>query len=249
MPSRLYVKRLLIGLLALSTLSHGARAADWLMLQGAEPDGSADPIRYWGYGQAQFQRDFSAPNGTGQFVPPKVIGPDLNVRSEFNISGAAIGIRGAPMNGLNYAVLFELGNNAATNPHDVVARPLEASMTWHLPQGPRLRMGLFKYPGAEEALQALLLSDYINLSEAVNGLLLERFPNHSYTSNLPPQTLPPAPGFNGFDRSAGTFRDVGAELFDTLAGNSGWQHSYAIMLGNGNGLRFDDPDNNKDLPD
>lgn len=244
-----YLGRCLCGLTAVLVWSGPARAADWLSLLGAEPKGSTVAARPWGYGQAQYQRDFSRPNGAGQYVPPKVIGPDLEQRAAFNITGAAIGLRGTPfgwVDRVNYSLLLELGNNAATNPGDTLAQPLDASLTLHLPAGPKLRLGLFKYPGAEEGLQALMVSDYINLSEAVNGLLLERLPNPRYSANLPAQTLPPALGLNGFDRHAATFRDVGAQWFDGFE-RAGWQHSYAAMLGNGNGLSFDDPDGAKDL--
>lgn len=227
--------------------STSAWPADWLMLLGSEPPGSTAPATLWGYGQVQYQRDFSQPNSAGQYVPPKVIGPDLKSQAMTNISGAAIGLRGTPPGGVdrfNYSLLLELGNNAATHPGDTFARAIDASLTWRLPAGPRLRLGLFKYPGAEEGLQALLVSDYVSLSEAVNGLLLERLPNRHYSANLPPQTLPA--DFNGFERPAATFRDVGAQLFNSF-GATHWQHSYALMLGHGNGLSFDDNDGRKDL--
>ncbi|MDH5471991.1 MAG: OprO/OprP family phosphate-selective porin, partial [Gammaproteobacteria bacterium] len=53
---------------------------------------------------------------------------------------------------------------------------------------------------------------------------------------------PPA----GFERPVGAFRDVGIQVFDSFKIN-GWDHSYAVMYGNGNGLNFGDNDNNKDL--
>ena len=78
-----------------------------------------------------------------------------------------------------------------------------------------------------------------------NQLLLERFPNQRYTDNNPPTTLPSDGNLNGFDKPVGAFRDVGVQLFDSFTAG-GWEHSYALMLGNGNGLNFGDNDDNKD---
>ena len=49
-----------------------------------------------------------------------------------------------------------------------------------------------------------------------------------------------------YSRSVGAFRDIGVQVFDAFWHNS-WQHTYGIMLGNGNGLNYADNDDNKDL--
>lgn len=234
--------------LPLALLAGGAQAADWLALQGTEPPG-ADSVRFVGYLQALYQHDFSAANALNQYVPPKVIGPELERREQFTLASAGLGVRGAPAaceGRLNYALSLEFGRNGATWPGEVFATPLEASLTLNQVAGAHLRAGLFKTPGAEEGLQAVSVADYISLSEAVNGLVLERFPTRHYTANVPPQELPAATPLNAFDRPTGAFRDIGVELFDTLHGGGAWELSYALMLGQGNGLKLSDPDSNWD---
>jgi predicted porin len=108
-------------------------------------------------------------------------------------------------------------------------------------------MGLFKTPGAEEGLQAIHVFDYINFTWVTNQMLLERHPNKTYTSNVPPQTLPPGTPLNGFDRSVSAYRDVGVQVFDWFKVGNDWELSYAAMIGNGNGLNFSDNDDNKDV--
>jgi hypothetical protein len=78
-------------------------------------------------------------------------------------------------------------------------------------------------------------------------MLLERFPNANYTPNNPPQPIPPATRFNGFDRGVGAFRDVGVQVFDWFKVGNSWELAYAAMIGNGNGLNFTDNDDNKDI--
>jgi hypothetical protein len=223
-------------------------AANWLMLQGTEPDSSAPRAKLWGFIQAQYQKDNSASNG-GTYVPPKLIGPNLTSQEQFNINRARIGVRGTgfPLDGkVNYFFLAEFGNNGITAPGDRNVRVTDASITLNQIEGARVRFGLFKTPGFEEGLQAIHVFDYINFTTVANQLMLERFPVRGVGTNLPPITLPaPAATLGAFDRSVGAFRDVGIQVFNTF--NVGdWEHSYAIMYGNGNGLNFGDNDDNKE---
>jgi predicted porin len=51
---------------------------------------------------------------------------------------------------------------------------------------------------------------------------------------------------NAFVNGVSAFRDVGIQVFETFpVGN--WEHSYAVMYGNGNGLNLSDNDDEKDL--
>jgi hypothetical protein len=239
----------LAGLLAM-WIAGPAGAANWLMVQGTEPEGSADLARVWGFVQVQYQEDFSDPNAAGGYISPKTIGPDLDSQSAFNVNRARIGVRGVAMpldSKINYFVLLEMGNNGITEPENAVAKATDASLTFNHIKGARVRTGLFKYPGAEEGLQAIHVFDYINFTWVTNQMLLERFPNRNYTPNVPPQTLPPETKLNGFERGVGAFRDVGIQVFDSFDFVSGWDLSYAVMYGNGNGLNFSDNDENKDL--
>jgi len=236
----------LTGALALSAT---ANAANWLELQGTEPEGAEQLGKVWGFVQVQYQDDSSSPNGAGGYIPPKLIGPNLDTQSTFNVNRARIGVRGVAMpldQKINYFLLLEMGNNGITEPENSVAKATDASITFNHLKGARVRAGLFKYPGSEEGLQAIHVFDYINFTWVTNQMLLERFPNRTYTPNNPPTTLPPESRLNGFDRSVGAFRDVGVQVFDWFNMGNDWELSYAIMVGNGNGLNFTDNDDNKD---
>ena len=228
-------------------------AANWLMLQGTEPAGSAGRAKVWGFIQAQYQKDFSSANAGGQYIPPKLIGPDLTTQSAFNVNRARIGVRGAnfPLDdNTNYFILVEFGNNALTNSRGSYAPRLsDASITLNQIPHARVRMGLFKYPGSEEGLQGIGTLDYVNFTEVSNQLMLERFQSaHSAAAvaNTAPQTLPVTTSLSQYDRPVGAFRDVGVQVFDSFMA-SGLEHSYALMIGNGNGANFTDDNDKKDL--
>ena len=246
-----------------------ASAVDWLMLQGTEPQDASAPVKVWGYIQANFQKNYSDPNPgnvvtggqtgcpTGVlncYVPPKMLGPDLATQSGFNIVHAQIGVRGTAFpidDHINYMMLLEAGNAATTHSASeyTFAKLTDASVTLNYIPGARIRTGLFKYPGAEEGLQAYVANDYIDFTEVTNGLLLERFPNHAYTANVPGQTLAQlqaGASLNGFDAPVGAFRDVGIQVFDTFDMGNDWGLSYAAMVGQGNGIEFDNIDGKYD---
>jgi hypothetical protein len=231
-----------------------ASAVDWLMLQGTEPQDASVPVKVWGYIQGNFQKDYSSPSAVGQYVPAKVLGPDLASQSGFNLSHAQIGVRGTAFpidDHVNYMLLLEAGNAGTTHSASeyTFAKLTDASVTLNYIQGARIRAGLFKYPGAEEGLQAYIANDYINFTEVTNGLLLERFPNHAYTANVPGQTLAQLQNgalLNGFNAPVGAFRDVGVQVFDTFDMGNDWGLSYAAMVGQGNGIEFDNIDGKYD---
>jgi hypothetical protein len=236
----------LVGLLALSV---NAFSANWLTLQGTEPEGAEQLAKVWGFVQVQYQDDSSDPNGAGGYIPPKLIAPNWQSQSAFNVNRARIGVRGVAMpidQKINYFLLLEMGNNGITEPENSVAKATDASVTFNHLKGARVRAGLFKYPGSEEGLQAIHVFDYINFTWVTAQMMLERFPNANYTSNIPAQPLPPETQFNGFERGVGAFRDVGVQVFDWFNVGDNWEISYAVMVGNGNGLNFSDNDDNKD---
>jgi phosphate-selective porin len=220
------------------------QAADWLMLQGTEPSDAAPRAKVWGFVQTQYQQDYSDGAGAGLYIPPKLIGPNLDSQAQFNVNRARIGVRGQgmPLDGkVNYFLMAEFGNNALTNGSAAIS---DASITLNHLDHARIRMGLFKTPVGEEALQGIGVIDYVNFTETTNQLMLERFPTAADTNFIPPHTTPNA-GMNAFSRTVGAFRDVGVQVFDTFKGG-GWEHSYAVMYGNGNGTNFGDNDANKD---
>ena len=237
----------LMGLLALSA---NALGANWLTLQGTEPEGAEQLAKVWGFVQVQYQDDSSDPNGAGGYIPPKLINADFESQSQFNVNRARIGVRGVAMpldQKINYFLLLEMGNNGITEPGNSFVKATDASVTLNHLKGARFRVGLFKHPGPEEGLQAIHVFDYVNFTWVTAQMMLERFPNANYTPNNRPQSLPPGTRLNGFEDGVGAFRDVGVQMFDWFTVGNNWELSYAIMVGNGNGLNFGDNDDNKDL--
>ena len=248
-----YKNKLLMKAIGVAILSYAstAQAANWLMLQGTEPEGQAPRAKLWGFIQAQYQYDTSDPSSiTDAYIPPMLIGPNLDSQDQFNINRARIGVRGTgfPLDGkVNYFFLAEFGNNGITNPGDRNVRLTDASVTLNHIPGARIRAGLFKTPGSEEGLQAIHVFDYINFTTVTNQMMLERYPNTTYTSNTPAQTLPTDTPLSevGYNNSVSAFRDTGIQVFDTFKVGK-WEHSYALMVGNGNGLNFVNGDCNYD---
>jgi hypothetical protein len=247
-------KRTLLGAACVLALAGtgAAHAANWLMLQGTEDPGASARAKVWGFIQTDYQKDFSDPSAAGQYVPPKMLGPDLDSQSRFNVSRARIGVRGTgfPLDShIDYFLLLEMGNNGITAGNGAFARVTDASVTLNYIPGARIRAGLFKTPGSEEGLQGIATFDYINFSEPANQLLLERLPPRSYTPNKPALTeaqLQSGSTLNGFTTPVGAFRDVGAQVFDAFEVGHDWEVSYAAMIGNGNGIEFSNYDGQYD---
>ncbi len=242
----------------LGALAIPAQAANWLMLQGTEPAGSAGRAKLWGFVQAQYQKDFSDPftaPGKEIYVPPKLIGPNLEEQAQFNINRARIGVRGAnfPLDTkTNYFVLLEMGNNGITHGSGSFAHLTDASVTLNHIPGARIRLGMFKYPGSEEGLQAIHVFDWINFTTVTNQLLLERFPTKEDVKNA---SDPKQRDLNAIDGTlnenlisnpVGAFRDIGVQVFDTFR-RADWEHSYAVMYGNGHGLNLGNGDGKGNL--
>lgn len=234
---------------ALGGFSLPVYAVNWLGLQGTEPADSSGRAKVWGFIQAQYQKDTSNANKAGEFIPPELVGPNLNSQSTFNINRARIGVRGTgfPLDSsVNYFLLVEYGNNALTSPRGGSTLVSDASITVSRIPDAHVRVGLFKYPGADEGFQGIATFAYINFTEVTNQLLLERFPNRSWTPDRSQYKVPNSQAlFNRFNRPVGAFRDTGIEVFNTFKYH-GWQNNYAVMIGNGNGMNFTDNNSNKD---
>ena len=233
-----------------------AQAANWLMLQGTERASAAPRAKVWGFIQAQYQKDYSDACSVafcnGEYIPPMLVGPNLESQEGFNINRARIGLRGQglPLDAkVNYFLMAALGNNAITEASDSFVKMTDASITLnHLP-GARVRVGLFKTPGAEEHLQAIHVFDYVNFTEVTNQLLLERYADKDGANN---QNLYGAgrggligQEQNAYKHSVSAFRDTGIQVFDTFKSGS-WEHTYAVMIGNGSGLNVGENDSNMD---
>ena len=253
-----YTKKLIIKSIGLTLLSCASvtHAANWLMLQGTEPEGQSERARIWGFVQPEYQTtkgtNIKAGPWAGQNAIFNQIGPDLKSDSQFNLRRARIGVRGTgfPLDAkVNYFLLAELGNNGITRPGGGTGsvKMTDASITINYIKGARIRAGQFKTPGAEEGLQAIHVFDYVNFTNVTNGLLLERYfdGDGSDTFVTPAGNSGPGGDANKPNGPVGAFRDIGVQIFDTFKFDD-WEHSYAVMVGNGNGIDRGDNNNKKD---
>lgn len=236
-------KKLLIATAVTGLMASGsAHAANWLMLQGTEPDHSAPMAKVWGFVQVDYQRTDDTKLGAGPYKGKRAafnqMQPDGQSSDSFNIKRARIGVRGAnfPLDpNINYFILAELGNNGITTGKGASAGQLtDASVTFNHIKGARVRAGLFKTPGSEEGLQSAVVGNYVNFTNATDRLLQERY--FEFES-----------GNKDREGSVGAFRDVGLQVFDTFSFSKDWEASYALMYGNGNGISMGDNNKHKDL--
>lgn len=250
---KLLIVSAIIGCLTASS----AQAANWLMLQGTEPAGAAERAKLWGFIQPEYQSTdgtkLQAGPWKGQNAIFNQMRPNLQTNKGFNNLRARIGVRGTGMpldSDVNYFVLAELGNNGITAQGGGSVKVTDASITLNQIDGARIRIGLFKTPGSEEGLQAIHVFDYINFTGVTNGLLLERFFDGNGSGTYVKPVAGAGTASNTGDANkpngpVGAFRDQGIQVFDTF--NAGdWEHSYAVMIGNGNGISRGDNDDNMD---
>lgn len=215
-----------------------ARAADWLLLQGTEAPDAGAP-RPWGFVQALGEGVVGG--GPVEGLTSEALAAFDGQVPSFNRVGtgdatyglsirrARVGLRGAipGTDGKVGALLAaELGDNGLTRLDPVVLT--DASITVSLLPGARVRIGQFKLPLGEEALEMNpIAAEFINLSTATSGLLLENPSSGGVTTS----------GSSGF-------RDLGLSVFDGRALGRG-AISYAAMVSNGH-MGTLDMDNSKD---
>lgn len=234
-----------------------ANAANWLMLQGTQPEtvapkGVKVPYRsktpkVWGFIQTNYKQDlgdvFVGPDGKNK-TPFSYLNPNLEDQSGFNVFRARLALRGMAdnENKVNYFFMTEFGNNGVNDlagHHEVATYFTDASVTLkHIP-GAKVRAGMFKTPGSEEGLQAVFVSPYIEFTTMTNQQLLERQISDVGTA----QTGKAAGGAStvhytstSVDKPIAAFRDTGLQLFDTFNLDESWTLSYAYMYGNGSGV-------------
>jgi hypothetical protein len=230
-------------------------AANWLMLQGTEPNMAAGRAKVWGFLQPTYTSmkgsEVAAGPWAGKEAQFNKMPPHLSASKGFDIRRARVGVRGQgfPLDPkVNYFFLAEFGSNGITwlNGGDGHAMIDHASVTLNHIPGARIRVGLFKVPMSEEMLQAIHVFDYINFTNFGYTQLLERFFTgdgsdtfHTGAGNSGAGGDPNRP-----NAPIGAVRDQGIQVFDTFK-TGGWDTSYAIMLGNGNGINR--ADNNDKL--
>ncbi len=227
-----------------------AQAANWLMLQGTEASSSAPRAKVWGFIQPTYEYMDGTPVQAGPWKGKdaqfNLRRPQLDSNKGFNIRRARIGVRGQghPLNSnINYFMLVEFGSNGITWPNKGfgAARITDASVTLNHIPGARIRAGLFKTPTAEEGLQAIHVFDYVNFTSFTDQMLLERYFEADGSATAVKPTTPPIvvgdenSSANSLVGPVGAFRDIGVQVFDSFMVSS-WDLSYAVMLGNGNGI-------------
>jgi len=223
---------------ALFGFSAPSYAVNWINLTSTEKPGTeAKSIIY-----SWFQPEWQSTDGTkiiqgdwqGQNAFGNSLRPDYDTSSGLNIFRARIGARGRINQHWNYALQTEFGNGVITDSEGSSLVVLDASLTTDL-LGTNLRFGQFKNPSSEEALQAKF--DYSNFAFPTALLVMESFFDGSGASTTDANLR------NG---SVDAFRDIGVQLFDTYKKDN-WEHTWAVMLSNGNGLMRTDNNSNKDI--
>ena len=226
--------------LGLILLSSSANAVNWLNINGYEKPGKESTQKIYGFLQPEWQRTDGSEVESGAFEGQDAffnsIRPTYKESSQLNLFRARLGMRGRINENWNYSLLTEFGNGVVTQSEDKAIVIMDASLTTDI-LGPKLRFGQFKYPGSEEAQQGKY--DYANFALPSALLVLESFFDGS---GLPATSTDP----NFRNGTVDAYRDVGLQFFDTHRVND-WEHSWAVMMSNGNGLMRGDNNNKKDL--
>ena len=236
-----------------------ANAANWLMLQGTEKPGVSGRAKLWGFIQPTYlsTKDTKLPAGpfAGQNSQFNVHQPDLASSSTFQVQRARIGVRGIAMpldSNVNYFILAELGNNGITQVGggSGSVKLTDATVTLNHIKGMRVRVGQMKVPMAEEVYQGIMTFNYVNFTNMANQQLIERpfWTDGGTACNITQPDLVAGTSVRSSDNylrycngdaqtqfrsSAVAVRDTGIQLFDTFKSDGGWEHSYALLYGNG----------------
>lgn len=225
-------------------VSSWAQAANWIFLQGTETQEAPEKsYRFFGFIQPTYQyvenKKIAVGPWKGQKAVFNQVAPDFKRNSQFQLVRARLGVRGElprTARKINYFILSEWGKNSVTQEVGVPT-VMDASVTFSVIPGARVRVGQFKYPGSEEGLLAIFRFPYVSYSNVSAQLMQERFFDEWGTGSG---------SANPFNGSVGAYRDVGVQIFDRFTGGV-WEHTYALMVGNGNGIDRLDNNEKKDL--
>jgi hypothetical protein len=260
------------GIVAAFGMTTPAQAADWVMLQGVErPDVTH---RFFGVVQLNYANNFgcdpleglvgtSAVNN-GLLVNNCRVAPELrDQKADFYIPNLQVGLRGNLIPGrINYFVAVNAGENAANYQLGNTERKhlltlTDASLTFSYIPGVRVRVGRMRVPGAEEFYSGLKAKDYMFPTDFISRVYLERMVkgNAKNTTSIPGQGygtqtsngLGPITGnINTYAEDSSFGRDMGIQFFDAFK-NEKWTHTYAVMIGKGEGIHgFDIADGKYD---
>lgn len=262
---------LIISFTAAGFAAQPAHAADWLMLQGTEPQDASH--RFFGTVQATYASNsgcnalsgLAGTNGTatgnpnagpglnnGRYNNNCTNGPKFHTPERFALDNLMLGARGNIIPGkFNYFLAANLGENNSTylpakTSRERLAALTDASVTFSYIPGARIRAGLFRKPGPEELMQSAEATDYLFPTDFVARVQQERFihGNAQTTAAVAGQGYVGNISAYGYDFDAG--RDWGVQLFDAFKRGK-WTYSYAAMAADGNGIQHGDNNANKDV--
>lgn len=179
--------------------SLAAQAADWEAIQGTERGHEDQALRPWGF---------------LQLVGDDVLADGGAVHAD--VRRARVGFRGAipgTDGDVAWLIAAEFGRSALTRTQPVVLT--DASITFSQIPYARVRIGQFKLPLMDEALESNpLAAPTINPSNAVTLLSESRVTDGAYTSG------------------SGGYRDFGAQVFDAIPLGKN-ELAYALMVSQG----------------
>lgn len=224
-------------------------AANWLMLQGTEPDSAAGRAKVWGFLQPTYLKTSGndLPAGgpfAGQLPQFEGHQPDLSSPETFQIMRARLGVRGTGMPidpKVNYFFMAEFGNNGISQPGGGAgaAKLTDASVTFNHIKGMRVRVGQMKTPMSEELYQGIPTFNYINMTNLANQQMIERpfWTDGRTACNTSSSDANYLKFCNGdaqtqFRSNSVPVRDIGIQLFDTF-NTGGWESSYSLLWGMG----------------
>jgi hypothetical protein len=237
-----------------------AIAVNWLMLQGTEHPFAAEH-KFLGLIQPAYTYDTSdelsgltnspgAPDfslNNGERLAITTVSPWFEDSSRVHLRRAKFGVRGIFTGAMrnrfsakmNYFTLVEVAPNLMTyDPFGERARNIALdhfSLTFNHIPGARVRTGLFKTPGPEEALQGVHTLDYIEFTDFTGREVLERF----VTGAEKPAGSPSSPSMGEPANTAygiNAARDWGIQMFDAFNSKQ-WDLTYAVMLGRGEAIQ------------
>lgn len=225
-----------------------AYAKDWVMLLGTEPN-KEQKQRKMLFLQPQYATTLgSSKLSAGPFEGRKGIfnlnGPEFRDSSSLQIVRAFAMARGnvPKTNGkLSYFGMLDFGKtlmtgSERTTDHSTNIQLADLSLTLNNLFISKVRLGQFITPGSNEMMKAVHVYDFINFTNFTLFTMLDwNMPGvgDGTTANRP-------------SRPNSGFRDIGFMLFDKLSLKS-TEHTYSIMLGNGNGITRWENDGHLDI--
>ncbi len=206
-------------------------SADWVMIQSTEDEGSTKRAKVFGMLQVNYK---TTANSELKFGPGlnkdavfNQVNPERSVNSGFEVKNAYIGIRGAGFvldKRINYLVAFDAGKNGLTLNNG--ASLADASITYRPSKSYGFRFGQMKTPTATEGLASPATQVFNNHDFFSQIIGKEKFINPDDTSEI----------------TTSAYRDIGLQFFGNFKTSDQWEHTYALMLGNGSITRTEQTD-------